>query len=69
MGRVRGLEPQAIRRNHSTTASLQRKAQPRTPSARPGTTRKPEGSPGPGLLAMCSPALVMVRLFALCSAL
>jgi hypothetical protein len=24
-----------------------------TPSARPGTARKPEGSPGLGLLAMC----------------
>ena len=31
-----------------------------TPSARSGTTRKPEGSPGPGLLAISAPALALL---------
>ena len=30
-------------------ASRTTQSRPCTPSARPGTTRKPEGSPGPGL--------------------
>ena len=40
-------------RNHN------HESQRRTPSARPGTTRQPEGSPGPGLPRMCEAALVM----------
>ena len=34
-------------------SSITRRAGRATPSARPGATRKPEGSPGPGLPRMC----------------
>ena len=37
-------------------AAAHRRAGRATPSARPGTTRKPEGSPGPGLPRMCKAA-------------